>query len=69
MTRTERDRAGGDAFASENEPGMTLRDWFAGQALSGLMAADPNDRDEYCVALDAYRFAAAMLSAREATQP
>ena len=47
---------GGQAFPmafgceSENYPGMSLRDWFAGQALSGLLASGhftlPNDEEE-----------------------
>jgi len=46
--------------------GMTLRDWFAGQALNGIMAAEADDvvYDEANVAFRAYRFADAMLSAR-----
>ena len=34
---------GGPAFPSTypNRDGMTLRDWFAGQALAGILA-DPN---------------------------
>ena len=61
------------------EPGMSLRDWFAGKALAGLLA-DPDDtycdasdeegieleRREYADARarDAYRYADAMLRAR-----
>lgn len=47
--------------------GMTLRDYFAGQALTNLLPALRDDAltpDE--VASDAYRFADAMLVAREA---
>ena len=39
--------------------GMSLRDWFAGQAASGLQG-DPVDAAEW-----AYRFADAMLAERE----
>lgn len=45
---------------------MSLRDWFAGQAmaarLSTFVDADPNDPDEMC--LYAYEIADAMLKAR-----
>lgn len=33
----------GDSAWSTHAPGMTLRDWFAGQALAGMLAADGND--------------------------
>lgn len=67
---------GGPAFpvtASTGDPrdgvycrdGMTLRDWFAGKALSGILA-DPNSDGSYKgVAESAYGFADAMLAARE----
>jgi hypothetical protein len=46
-------------------PQMTLRDWFAGQALIGIArnstSAEPAD-----YATDAYLLADAMLTAREA---
>jgi hypothetical protein len=62
---------GGPAFPPMHNPdthqsGMSLRDWFAGQALAGLLA-DPNvlgGAPE--VANTAYRFADAMLEARAA---
>ena len=57
---------GGEMYAHD---GMTLRDWFAGQALKGLLAEQP-DADcgpteplEY--AHDAYKMADAMLAYRE----
>jgi hypothetical protein len=60
---------GGSAFpVSTNEGetawGMTLRDWFAGQALTGF--GDPNEYDGGYKALakDAYELAAAMLAER-----
>ena len=48
--------------------GMTLRDWFAGQALMGL-CADPSNHelydDEHDAAKSAYDIADAMLEARK----
>jgi hypothetical protein len=41
---------------------MSLRDWFAGQALSG-MPLDNYDPDD--AAMDAYNIADAMLAERE----
>lgn len=61
----------GEGFGNPkyDEPGMTLRDWFAGQALVGLI------RPEVCwtdgvpaqlrLAKDAYQFADAMLAERD----
>jgi hypothetical protein len=53
-------------------PGMTLRDWFAGQALAGWLASSPgNERhpvvtgQDDVVAGHAYAMADAMLAARE----
>ena len=45
-------------------PGMTLRDWFAGQALAGLLASGPHDCDAAGLASDAYFNADAMLDFR-----
>jgi hypothetical protein len=58
---------GGPAFPTDNHPmeklhgGMTLRDWFAGQALAGCM--DGRNREQ--VARTCYELADAMLAARE----
>lgn len=50
-----------------SQSGMTLRDWFAGMALSGLIhdwcAGDPRRADTCAGA--AYTFADAMLAARK----
>jgi hypothetical protein len=47
--------------------GMSLRDWFAGQALAGLTACPncPKDFDEHHMAASAYELADAMLAARK----
>ena len=46
-----------------HDPGMTLRDYFAGQALAGVMVASPEGG--WCGwAHDAYKLADAMLAAR-----
>lgn len=79
MTDTHRD--GGPAFpqATAIDPedgytlhgGMSLRDWFAGQALAGALAADPDapegtteQQDADAISAAAYLFADAMLKAR-----
>lgn len=48
-------------------PGMTLRDWFAGQALACVMqrfepGSDPDTSD---IAIQAYMIADAMLAERD----
>ena len=47
------------------QTGMTLRDWFAGQALAGI-TGDPSveDMDQNEIARAAYLYADAMLEAR-----
>lgn len=65
---------GGPAFPIKSEKpeweGMTLRDWFAGQALAGLLVMGPNDEHflhgagPKSAAGWAYSFADAMLEAR-----
>jgi hypothetical protein len=53
--------------AGVDRPGMTLRDWFAGQALAGMLAAPGNVAEMDCGerARYAYLNADAMLKARE----
>ena len=59
---------GGFAFPCNREDGMTLRDWFAGQALAGLMTAKAryylDAGNGASPARDAYKLADAMLAAR-----
>jgi len=59
---TPTDRSG---QCAPTQMGMSLRDWFAGQALAGLMSqrkawAEPRER----MALDAYDAADAMMRER-----
>lgn len=61
---------GGDiekTFAEAEHPGMSLRDWFAGQALAGMLASETDGstyREDHA-AERAYRMADAMLTARK----
>ena len=48
-----------------NRPGMSLRDWFAGQALAGIMPSDGRPDGDVNKAQWAYEIADAMLKARE----
>ena len=79
MTDTTKRDDGGPAFpfaatdpsnVPMQAPGMTLRDWFAGQALAPLLAdfdsrhgIPPGDFMRHC-AVTAYRVADAMIAAR-----
>lgn len=68
---------GGRAFPGEKDTrfgqsndcneGMTLRDWFAGQALAGAVRMDrsePLDETAHAMARDAYAMADAMIAVR-----
>ena len=64
-----KDKTGGPAFpcnldGAEGE-GMTLRDWFAGQALVGLCAVAAGEDTFDVFAKDAYAYADAMIKARD----
>lgn len=53
------------------DPGMTLRDWFAGKALAGIMAhpgQHPDDTSASGVASLCYELADAMIAARKESQ-
>lgn len=61
---------GGPAFPfvdndhCDGDSGMSLLDWFAGQALAGLLANNEyRETSKFC-ARDAYEFARAMLAER-----
>lgn len=65
---------GYDAYGGHNQtwsPGMSLRDWFAGMALNGLLADphDPHPRLDQTVfehySEAAFRYADTMLRERE----
>ena len=49
------------------EPGMSLRDWFAGQALAGICGDGiPGSHHQHAnTAREAYEYADAMLRTRE----
>lgn len=55
-----------DDLFKPSSHGMTLRDWFAGQALAGFMACENTSAPWYDWAGNAYRMADAMLAARAA---
>lgn len=68
---TEQINSGGPAFphddlAQYNErAGMTLRDYFAAQAMQALIASKPGKKWATQIAQQAYIAADAMLSVRE----
>lgn len=63
---------GGPAFLTHaafgNSPGLSIRDWFAGQALVGYLAAHTGDQrfpEKAWVVEKCYGFADAMLAERD----
>ena len=59
-----------DAYPTHDaSPGMTLRDYFAGQALAGMLAAPPEIAAPCDYASVAYDYADAMLTTRLAPTP
>lgn len=59
---------GGGGFSYPNAVGMSLRDWFAGQALAGF-AGTSDLRFPAEAVKTAYRIADAMLTARKQGEP
>ena len=68
-----RDYGGGPAFPVNTEnvatpgafepwPGLSKREWFAGQALAGLLARMPRDAGCDWYAAEAFAFADAMIT-------
>lgn len=53
---------GGQAFPTTHD-GMSLRDWFAGMALQGILSGDWSDSAESCVK-KAYTAADMMIAER-----
>ena len=51
--------------ADENPQGMTLRDYFAAQALGGLINYSPEPDEHKAIAELCYSLADAMLKAKE----
>lgn len=77
MSARDKTKDGGPAFPRTGNAyapdctGMTLRDWFAGQAMAGMYAAAASDggiaTDDHSLSCDAatfYRMADAMLAER-----
>jgi len=63
-----RENDGQGNYCYYSEGGMTLRDWFAGQALAGLVADssyDPKDKYNEYASRFCYTIADAMLAERE----
>lgn len=52
------------SYGIEPTPGMTLRDWFAGQALMGFISSNETIWSSSVYASAAYEIADSMLSAR-----
>lgn len=55
---------GNPNWGMEPDYGMTLRDWFAGQYVSGIHGGGATFRDAQNVAEEAYSVADAMLAER-----
>lgn len=58
-----------DVHAGRHKTGMSLRDWFAGQALVGMSSSLNTAPPDALVAEIAYRLADAMLARRKKEKP
>ncbi len=65
VVKTYSNFANGRIYCEILSPGMTLRDWFAGQVLIGYVMADPLRNNPDKIAAYAYQNADAMLRERE----
>ena len=65
MTTPANPRAFPSAAIDPAFGGMTLRDWFAGQALAAMSRLGDDDTTARSIAYDAYLLADAMLAERE----
>ena len=54
----------GGIYQSQPQEGMSLRDWFAGQAMIGILSWSPKAKE---AAAHSYKVADAMLAARKDT--
>ena len=65
----ERGEVGNQVPIMAQSSGMSLRDWFAGQALAGLVSHEGLGAKSHCTSLafGAYAVADEMLKAREAS--
>ena len=55
----------GEENWESRQHGMSLRDWFAGQALAGMLASEESSGTWEDFARSAYRLADAMLKERK----
>lgn len=51
------------------QPGMSLRDWLAGQALAGMLASGEHPASEETMLWSAYRYADAAIQVRKHPTP
>lgn len=62
----QHDKPAEAGFANTESQGMSLRDWFAGQALQGMLSYPQTPVSAATMAVASYVLADAMLAARKA---